>query len=513
MKNILLFIFLSAVMGCSHNIQTVDAGFDSDRVDSDESETSDEDSDEDEVVKKWSGQLCVCDSECAAEGVMSGVCFFGICGVAATSSCLDEEACPENRVCKSLSFSPFSVCLFRWNSSNHEECEGVPDMDFSCINLYGSLPDGAACSEFSEQFSCEEGDVYENSSLEKAELLSGDTRSSRTVCADIEAWFKVVVPVGGYLEVGIEFFQPAGDIDLLLYNESGLLVESRSPAIVPYEAGFRFNETGQEYFGIYSKESEKVFYLQVRSYHGGENRYTLSTRHLAYRDGKNCLEAGFSTKECNEIMQFPLVDRDFDYPENNYRFELSTNHRFGTRRLIMATRYAIAETSKAFLETEPLWFHIISQKNGVTPAMDVGILSTFNLYNHVDGLAIDTAFYQKDGDNRFRNICRKDAPLPGPQSNYIVCLDEDINSHLVDIERQLHFIRKLRETDAISGLLLVDWLIEVLLEEQAEKQNILPQSDPFYISDEELEELQFYIRGDRTTFPFHNTHQHTGIKA
>jgi hypothetical protein len=460
-----------------------------------------EDADIAEEAMKKTGQICSCDSECFDFIGLKGVCFYGICALE-IDSC--ESGCPSDHLCKKMSLSGNDICFKKWVvTDNVTNCQGSADHDLSCINLSIESFD-SDCSKYTEKTICSQKDKFDGESESQSVLISSDEQHSLVVCGNDEDWFEVTVEKGKYMEACIEYFYPAGNLDLKIYDENKLLIASRNPDLVNPDDEYDAFNTGLECLAVFAQEENAKYYLSVTGNNGDNNSYGLTVRFLDFSDGENCQESEYSKEECDEILQYPLPNIESSSLYNNYRFNLPVNYRFATRELIMATRYAIGKTMDAFPGTNPLWINIISQKNGLTPGADLGFTMTYNYSNHTHGKSIDTAFFQKNNDNQVRNICSENALF-----GILYCSEDDRDSHLVDVEKQLFYIKSLYKTKVFSGLFLVDWLIAEEIIKQAELNNKLDSSNLYFINDEELLFVKDSVFGEG--FPAHNTHLHVGI--
>ncbi len=491
-KNFLLII-VSVLISCSSGVSVIGNDEDTDKNLPDENYSS---------GNKTTGQLCVCDNECMDSYGLEGICFYGICALAADSC---EKVCPQDHICRNFSIIEKDVCFRKWIvTDNVPNCEGVSDLDFSCINNLTEDLD-PSCSKYAEKRICETYGGTSYSSPESAMEVNSNTRHFSHSCKESESWFKVNVGTGYYMEACLEFFLPMGDIDLFLYNEYLELVASRNPQ--DYDAGEKidFYNTGLECLAVFAKEKTRTLYVAVKGTGDHFNSYQLSFRYLPFSDGARCIERGYTREMCDEIIQFPLSDTESVDEHENYRFQRFSNYRFGTRELVMAVRYAIGETTKVFENTNPLWIGIISQKNGLATGADVGVAFSYGSFsNHTNGKAIDLAYYQKNGDNKIRNVCSEGAPF------YIdKCAEEDRENHIVDLERQLYLIKKLYNTGVFSGLFIVDQIIAEEIIKKAEINNLLDSSDKLHITDEELDFIKYYVAWEG--LPRHNNHMHIGM--
>jgi len=492
-KKFFLIITASVLISCSSGVSVVGNDEDLNKKLPDEDSFS---------GNKTTGQLCVCDNECRDVEGLEGVCFYGICALVADSC---EIGCPGGHICRNFSIIEKDICFRKWVvTDNITNCEGVSDLDFSCINNLTEDLD-PSCSKYAEKRKCETDGEVPYSSPESAMEVNSNAKHFAFSCKESESWFKVTVGTGYYMEVCLEHFLPMGDIDLLLYDEDLKLAASRNPQDI--DAGEKkdsFN-TGLECLAVFAKEDSKTTYVAVKGIGSHFNSYQLSFRYLPFSDGGRCVEKGYTREMCDEILQFPLPDTKSVDVHENYRFQRFSNYRFGTRELIMAVRWAIGETTKAFENTNPLWIGIVSQKNGLATGADVGFPFSYASYaNHVEGKAIDLAYYQKNNDNKIRNICREEPSIYNKS-----CREEDRDTHLVDTDKYLFLIKKLYNTQVFSGIFIVDQIIADEIIKRGEENNSLSHPDPFYVSDEELQFIKDYVYG--LGIPGHNDHMHIGI--
>lgn len=498
-SRVLLFAVIAAFMAaCTNNITTP----------VDQQPTLDETADttlpdEDTVVLAAPGQFCQCDGDCLSTVDAPAVCLFGLCTVRAPGPCDTVDDCPAGTTCRMMSFNgEYGFCLYPFSDAT---CAGSPDREEFCVPSFGSACD-PACGSWCKPFACGDsggrpsiaGDSPETAK-EISPTLGAVTGLTR--CAGEDHWYKLTLPADTIVSIGIAHRLMAGNLDLVVYDEAGGIVAFRGFDLTPYPPTVTCCESDEEAVGLYSRDGGAVRYIRVTGANDAANEYDLTVVSHSYKDGKNCIAAGFTDEQCRkELIPFPAGD--MTYPEGQYLFDCSSNYRFSTRAVTMAVRYALGRTMAAFPDTTPLGLNDMSQNNGWTPAYDMGGLETLRHReeDHRNGTAIDIAFFQTGPDNRFRAVCEFNAWTG-------VCIENSEQPVTLDAERQAFFMVRLLETGAVDGVMLVDEMLIPLIDEAAEMLSQLPEDDPRYISPAERANLAEYT----SWLGWHFHHLHFGI--
>jgi hypothetical protein len=380
--------------------------------------------------------------------------------------------------------------------------EGSDDeVSGSAAALSGGAPNGAACAK---------NDSFEpnDTSGSSVDAPLGKT-NGLSLCKGEEDWFRVVVPAGTIVRVGIDTNLAAGDLDLVAYDENGSLVGSRFGETYPYT--WRGQETGTEYLGFYSEEGGAVYYVRVVGYAGASNAYSLRVNHFPYIDGQSCTGAGFSFDDCTGkgakgagLIPFPFPDPSDSVLGDGYDFASFGNYRFARRELVMLVRNAIAATRRAFPGTKKLSLIDICQMDGTTPGYDIGD-PRHPESTHDQGGNIDISYFQTDGANDAEIVCGDGASHADG-----FCSPAASSQHIVDLPRQAFFMAKLFASSR-TRVVGVDQVLAPLLQNAAQALAALPSKDPRRITSSELAGFSGKMSSG-AGWPYHHHHIHLSMK-
>lgn len=459
-------------------------------------ESVDESADAD--APKAAGRACLCNENCAGNGLNTGVCLMGICVQRASADCASVDACPAGLTCRAVpGIDEGTVCFAGFTD---EFCDGYPSSGGLC------QPKGAVtcgdCVAACEPFKCKSPAAQTGLSFDEAVTAETATLFSEAFdkCAGTDRYYKITIQPGKMAVFGISLFSFMGDLDILVYNSKRELVAWRKWDGVQWPAEGQTIETNEEFFSALAYETPEIIYLRVTAKETStENHAEFLAYQTEYRDGKNCIDAGFTAKECEQVLPFPLHIGATDY--DNYIFDTDGNYRFGMRRLIMAARYAISRVTKAFPGTMPVGINDVSQIDGLTPGSD-GRSLRHRSADHRIGSAIDIAYYQNGPDNRFRAVC--------PFTWFLCACNEGTSASevTVDRERQVYFMAQLMETGAVDGVLLTDKVILPLLDETKKALCALPAADPKAISSKTCASFDDMV-SDSVSCHYHHIHMGT----
>jgi hypothetical protein len=517
------------------------------------------------VAPGGAGAACTADAECAFHA--EAACYQGSGGVVAWDSgyclmfgCADDAACggPEAG-CFPLATDGSGVCMDRcgWDLDCRtgyrcRELEELPgetmcmagcDAAASCApgfacaggncvpedvvctptNLGGWCPEGSWCDAGTcndEPFSCGgSDDTFEpNDALADAKDAPAGLTGGLALCEGNEDWWRINVPAGKIVRVGIEFMHAAGDLDLVAYDASGNLIGSRIGALYPY--GYRDQETDTEYYGFWAESTAATYHVRVLGADNGgtvtaggpiENAYTLHVDEFDYSDAESCTGAGWTFDECaglgpagSGLLPFPFPDPAGATGAENYQWDTFTNYRFARRELIMLVRHALKETSEAFPGTTPLGLIDTCQIDGITPGYDVDD-PRHPETTHDQGGNQDLAYFQTDGDNSSEVICGD-----GSQHADGFCSPAATMMHKVDLPRQAFFMAALFRSPRLR-VIGVDKIIAPLISDAATQLNMLPDTDPQHITASDLSNFGSGMAyGDG--WPFHHHHIHLSMQ-
>lgn len=379
-------------------------------------------------------------------------------------------------------------------------------------NPYGTCPEDMWCDQGTcsdQPFVCEGEDdsLEDNDTRDAAKPAPNGVTQGLIACAGDDDWYEVVVPKGKIVRVGIEFQHAAGDLDLVVYDAAGNLVGSRYGASYPYS--FRDQETGSEYYGLWSEAGGATYYLRAVGHQDAENQYSLHVDEFDYQDGANCTSV-HSLEDCvgqapngEKLLPFPFPDPNGTFLGNNYDWDTYANYRFARRELVMLIRHALAETSEAFPGTTPLGLIDVCQKDGVTPGYDVAS-PRHPESTHDQGGNIDIAYFQTDGDNHAEIVCND-----GSVHADGFCSPAATDSHKVDLPRQAFFMAKIFAYPRLR-VIGVDQVLAPLITDAAKVLAALPSTDPQYITPQELNAFYFQMASG-SGWPFHHHHIHVSL--
>ncbi len=384
----------------------------------------------------------------------------------------------------------------------------------SASNPHGFCPDGSWCDKGTcntEPFKCDgsKDALEDNDSLTAAKPAPPGQTDGLTICAGDEDWFKVTVPKGKIVRVGITFQHGAGDLDMIVLDNKGYLIGSRYGEIYPY--GDRAQETNTEFYGLYSEAGGAEYMLRVVGFQAAQNVYSLTVEEIDYQDGAVCSDI-YPAAECigqqpggKGLIPLPFPDTAAvaTAPANNYAWDTYSNYRFARRELAMLVRHAIAETSKAFPGTKPLGLIDTCQIDGITPGYDVND-PRHPETTHDQGGNIDLAFYQTTPDNRARIVCND-----GAKHADGFCTPNAVNTHTVDLPRQAFFMAKLFASPRLR-VIGVDQVLAPLIGDAAKVLAALPPTDPHHITPQELAKFSSAMAFG-SGWPFHHHHIHVSL--
>ncbi len=464
-----------------------------------------------DIVFLSPGSACKCDIECQGDLLHPGVCYYGVCMQGATGRCVTEgsaENCPDGMGCLSApQCAAYDVCTPRYLEAT---CAGYENKYRLCTPGRFNEAD-ARCSACAQPYRCSAA-TGSNTPQTAGIFDPAVPQNERELCTGEEHWYRMTVPSGVVVKGGIEYFNKRGDIDLLVHDGQLGFLGSRlcrgaggSCVIEPYpHPSVREYETDAELFGFYDPAGMATYFFKVVGYNGAENRYRLSAKLYPYTDGADCLGLGFTEEECygagfdgTDLLPFP-----FDITGGAYFFQNHANYRFAARELLMYVRNAIFKTMAAFPGTAPLGVGMSGQTDGRSPRYDISHDAP-GRFNHIHGRAMDIAYYQQNGDNRYREVCGT-----AGWGTDLICNPDAVNTHLIDLERQIFFIAQLTASGRMSAV-LTDRTLLPLLQEAAYTLAALPQDDPRHIEPALADQLN-----DGTSlfdYPNHHHHIHIGL--
>jgi len=469
----------------------------------------------------WFG--CTSDDQCGADAVCPALASDGS-GVCLNHCGMDLDCRPGYR-CRHFEEEAATVC---WGGCDAAAtcpdgylCTGGYCIDeaiaCSADNPYGECPTGQWCKDgecTDEEFVCSSDEVDSlepNDSLQAAVVAPAGVTQGLTICEDDEDWYEIELPAASILRLGIEFMHEAGDIDLVIYDDAGVIFASRVGSWYPYGEDWRdAYETDPEYFGFYSENGGEKYYLRVLGAGMGQNQYSLHLDEFPYVDGPDCQAAGFTFDECaghgpdgTGLLPFPFPDPNNSYLGAGYWWETPSNYRFARREMIMLVRHALKATQDAFPGTTPLGVGDTCQFDGGTPGYDVDD-PKHPASTHDQGGNMDVAYFQTDGQNDIELVCND-----GSVHNDGYCSPAAADVHIVDLPRQAFFMAQLVASPRLR-VIGVDQVIAPLIAQAANVLAGLPDGDPQKISGAQAAAVasqQAYGSG----WPFHHHHIHISL--
>ncbi len=359
---------------------------------------------------------------------------------------------------------------------------------------------------------CSLEDRFEpNDDSSTATLVGVGTETELGISIQDRDWFQLGLQDSQMGTLGIEYtyLDCLGNLNLSAYNNDGDLLGDSLQSHNPLHP----LANGEEYLSVLSLSGNKEFLFQAFGALGAVNVYNLNVSLAPYSDGPDC-SAEYDSDVClglvdNQIKlyQLPFPDPDDGFVENGYMFEdySYSNYRWARREVIMYLRYALYEVQQQFPGTNPLGIIDISQRDGLTPGMDIGSLRHPET-THDQGGNIDVAYYQTGSNNSARIICDAE----GGSNDGYYCDPSAVDTHIVDLQRTAYFIAKLaclpdcnNTRFRVAG---VDQVIGPLIEETA-----LQLKNNGIISDDEYNNLSNMLAyGDG--WPFHHHHIHLSFK-
>ncbi|RLB65378.1 MAG: hypothetical protein DRI90_02180 [Deltaproteobacteria bacterium] len=469
----------------------------------------------------WFG--CTADADCGADAICpplaadgSGVCL-NHCGM--------DLDCRSGYRCRYFEEETATVC---WGGCDAAAtcpegylCAGEYCIDeqiaCSADNPYGECPTNQWCKDgvcTDEQFVCsgDEVDSLEpNDTLQAAVAAPNGVTEGLTICEDDEDWFEIVVPAATILRVGIEFMHAAGDVDLVIYDDAGVIFASRVGSYYPYGEDWRdANETDPYCSGVCTEAGSDTSFVRVLVAGMGQNQYSLHIDEFPYVDGPDCQAAGFTSDECaghgadgTGLLPFPFADPNDSFLGAGYWWETPSNYRFARRELIMLIRNAIQRTMEAFPGTTPLGIGDTCQFDGITPGYDMDD-PRHPESTHDQGGNIDVAYFQTDGQNDMEIVCND-----GSVHNDGFCSSAAATVHTVDLPRHAFFMAQLFASPRLR-VVGVDQVIGPLIEQAADDLFNLAENDPQKISSAELAAFSSEMAYG-SGWPFHHHHIHISL--
>jgi hypothetical protein len=440
---------------------------------------------------------------------------------ACMNTCGMDLDCRPGYTCRTLDKKPGSFCSPGCDAA--ATCpEGFQCMGKICVseemgcsqkNPQGWCPDKQWCDNGTcthQKFTCRSttDPLEPNDTLATAVNAPPGATEGLTLCGD-EDWYRIEVPAKTIVRVGIRFQNPAGDIDLVAYDDKGTLLGARLPGSYPYS--YRDQETDTEYYGFYSEKGGAVYYVRAIGYKGAQNAYSLHVDSFPYVDGPSCTDAGFTFDECRGkaphgegLLPFPFPDPQDSNVGAMYRSETFSNYRFARRELVMLVRNALLQTIKTFPDTTILSFIDVCQMDGVTPGYDVGV-PRHPVTTHDQGGNIDIAYFQTDGSNNGQVICGD-----GTTEADAFCTPAAAQKHIVDLPRQAYFMAKLYDSPR-TRVIGIDQVIGPIIQQAAQKLRDLPDGDPKKITDAEYQGFVGKLSWG-TGWPYHQHHIHLSMR-
>lgn len=291
-------------------------------------------------------------------------------------------------------------------------------------------------------------------------------------------WYRVTLNPGQLATVEITFPLAQGDLDLTAYDTYGACQGGLVPPACTWSD--RTWEAPSEVLSVVNSGTfaEEPAFL-VAGYQGATNDYAISVSTTPWIDAAVCTTA-FGAAECEgrpggmmRLVQFPFPDPDDVSLGDAYRFLTPANYRWGRRELVMLIRHALRRTRAQFPGTKPLGIADISQRNGMTPGNDIGILRHPES-SHDQGGNVDLAYFTtlaRDGLVPYNDghvIC----DAAGGSNDGSFCTAGAATSHVVDLQRQVYFLAQLFDHPRIR-VIGVDRVIGPLLQAEAQRQRDL----------------------------------------
>ncbi len=143
-----------------------------------------------------------------------------------------------------------------------------PNREFKWVylNIYGISAVDNAYQLTLSQSGCVDDRVEENDTLQTAELLASNLYSNLDLISGNEDWFAIDVCRNCPLDVKIEFNADDGDLDMFLYDENMLEIDSSNSVTNLEEINFR------------DRMNARRMYVKVIGFSDDQNRYDLTIR-------------------------------------------------------------------------------------------------------------------------------------------------------------------------------------------------------------------------------------------
>jgi hypothetical protein len=322
-------------------------------------------------------------------------------------------------------------------------------------------------------------DTVENDTVATASpLAAGDRHTGLNLCKRELDVYALTVPSGTHVTVEISEFGGSGlgDLDLLELDAQGEVVWQSA------------SEQAYERLAWYNPGAEPmVRYVAVDGYEKARGTYDLSVVGRDYHEGKNCdkfVDNPAESGPCNEILQFPQTNSD----DEGYFVEHQAHYSNLRREVQYLVRWAARRTAEALPGSGPLAMMDMSERDGSTPGAMVNSLRHPE-GTHANGNDIDIAYYQTNGDNSGREVCRSDGYF---------CTAEP---HILDARRSVYFIAMLTRSPYIR-VVGVDTMIAPMLMDAAREL-----ASEGLLDSEDVSRVDYYMAYGEG-WPFHHHHLH-----
>ncbi|MBI5482334.1 MAG: hypothetical protein HY906_25995 [Deltaproteobacteria bacterium] len=380
--------------------------------------------------------------------------------------CATDDDCPSGFACRDDG-SGALICKFAppWCDSAH------PNGDCNS----GELCQAGACVAYT----CSADAKETNNTLATATAMPASDTPGLSICTGDQDWFALTpAQADTYYYVGKDAPYTTGDLELTLTDASGAVVdETTFIRENEFNAENPVGPANLEATGIIGAAGSAAYYAHVFPAGLGQQApYTLLYHTTTWKDGPDCVAAGFTRGECRAqnaagqndsslLLPFPVSNPADPFIGDGIEFKNAlgaatpyievSSRRYARREVIMIIRNAVKAVRDRFPGTTPLSVGDIGIIDGTTPEGHPN-------GTHYYGANLDLAYYiqadKQHGWNNpaYRSICCDKASLSwnacASTTTTGDCQSGSETTHIVDLPRTAHFLAKVAGSTRIRAI-------------------------------------------------------------